>query len=104
MSPFETKEWCQRCETCDEVTPHSARQFHVVQALWITLCAAGVWASVSGAESVVIGVCIAPAFVLWVADRRRSSRIACERCRWKRVKDDIRVRPNPAGTTTIIDF
>ncbi|MCE9595704.1 MAG: hypothetical protein K8S98_16060 [Planctomycetes bacterium] len=104
MSPFRTKSWCERCETCDEVTPHSSRHFHVVQVLWIALLAAGVWAYVSGADSVLVGVCLAPAFVLWVADCRRHSRVACERCRWKREKADEPARLNPASTTTIIDL
>jgi hypothetical protein len=103
MSPLEPKSWCQHCETCAEVTPHSAPHFHVVQVLSITLFAAGLWALVTGAESVLVLLWIAPALVLWLADRQRASRIRCERCRWKRKKADARVRPNPAGTHTIID-
>jgi hypothetical protein len=67
------------------------------------LLAAGGWALLTGAHSVLCLVLLAPGSVLWLADRQRYSRIACERCRWKRVKADAPARLNPASTTTIID-
>jgi hypothetical protein len=98
------RESVRRCETCDEVTPHSRRVVALPQLLGAALLTVGAWCCMRGEPWWIVGV---PALfaglfaLLW--DRERFWRVACERCRGKRVEAVRRTRPG-LGSTTIIDL
>lgn len=99
------RESVRRCETCDEVTPHSRRVVALPQLLGAALLALGVWCFLIGDSWSIVGVFVlfASAFAV-LSDRERFWRIACERCRGKRVAELRRTRPTLDGTTTIDPF
>jgi len=97
------RESVRHCAACGESTPHSRR----VVALPVLFSAALVLA---GSSCFLIGefwwvagsqLLIAAAFV-FRRDRERFWRIACERCRGKRV-NEVRATKLRPGSTTIFD-
>lgn len=97
------RENVRRCETCNEITPHSRRVVALPQLLGAVLLAVGAWCCMLAEPWWIVGgfALLAGIFaVLW--DRERFWRIACERCRGKRVDEVRRARPG-LGSTTIID-
>lgn len=102
MLPPWIRESVRHCETCGEATPHSRRAFALPPLLGAgllatgagTLALSGTWWP-AGALAAFVGVFV----ILW--DRERFWRVACERCRGKRVAESRRLGPTFDGTTMI---
>lgn len=96
------RESVQRCETCDEATPHSRRRVALPVLFGLALLIGGAWGFSLGETGWIPGglAMFGGVFaLLW--DRERCWRIACERCRWKRVAESRRLGPTFSGTTMI---
>ena len=98
------RECVRRCATCGETTPHSRRVVAPPVLFAALLVLAG------GACHPIGEAWWIPAVMLWFTalavflwDRERFWRIACERCRGKRVAAVRALNPR-LGSTTVIDW
>lgn len=97
------RECVRHCAVCGETTPHSRR----VVALPVLLAAVAGLAGIAcflleEPWWIVGGLLLLLAAFVFLWDRERFWRIACERCRGKRVAD-VRASDPRLGSTTIFD-
>lgn len=98
------RERIETCATCGETTPHSRRVIALPLLLASALVLAGLACFLYGGSGWVLGGLLGfVALFVFFRDRERFWRIACERCRGKRVAE-IRATDPRLGSTTIIDW
>lgn len=83
------------CATCGEATAHTRRALSPQRVLALLFAGGAVVAWPVGA------VLLAPALVLFLAERRSEWRIACSRCRSRAHADHVDARPTLDGRTEI---
>jgi hypothetical protein len=98
------RECVRHCAACGETTPHSRRVVAVPVLLAAVLGLGGAACFLLDEPWWVVGgLLLLIAAVVFMHDRERYWRVACERCRGKRVNEVRATRPG-LGSTTIIDF
>jgi hypothetical protein len=97
------RECVRHCAACGETTPHSRRVVAVPALVAAVVAIAGSACFLLGEGVWIVGclLLLLAAFV-FQHDRERYWRVACERCRGKRVNEVRATRPH-LGSTTIID-
>lgn len=98
--------WCERCERCGAVTPHSHESYawRLVVAAALAVAATAVFAVREEIGPIVATVAVPGALGLLASAVRARRAGACERCRTKRRREERRTALDPRSTTTTVDM
>ena len=106
-----TRVTVERCEKCEELTPHSRRGFPIGTvvlglAILAALCAAAIHSFVRARGPLVLIALIAAGVAAFSLLHQHSVlvRIRCERCREKEAVRRRRMRPKLGGGSEIMPF